>query len=114
MLDGGLAPLELGEPAVAEEALGLAVDVERRHRVAEARVVAQPLPVGALRVAQLHQRLDPRSTLATLPIHNIPRSWRERPLCHRPTAVEPTHQVLGRHLDVGEEHLVEVARSPAR
>src|SRR4051812_8706522 len=103
VLDGLLAPCELGEAAVAHELHGLAVDVQRCHHVAEAAVALQ-----AELLAELHQLGHAVLDVAGVADPEHAPFVAQRALRDRPSAVQFAEEVLSGHHHVGEEHLVEV------
>ena len=108
VLRRGASLHELREAAVTHEHERLRVDVERRNRVAEARIVAQRFPVTAEAILELDH--EPQSALDVLRVFDPEHRpfVGQRALRERPPLVELTEQVLARHRAVGEEHLVEV------
>ena len=94
---------ELREAAVAEALERERVDVRRGVRVAELVVGADPGVAGAVE-DHLEALLQP----GRLPDPQHPALVRERSVGDPPAVVQLAQQVLARHDDVGEEHLVEV------
>ena len=96
-----LALRELREAPVADELQGLRVDVRGRHQIAVAFA-------RTVLLAHAHEVLDDVRAVVRVVDPQHRALVRERAHRQAPTVVEVADEVLGRHLDVGEEHLVEV------
>ena len=108
MLGWHLAPARLGEAAVPETPHGGRIRGQPADGLRQPWVVPQGPAVAVGPLGHPHQPLQ--RALHLRDVHNPehPPLVTERTLAHGPSVIELAEQILLRHLDVGEEDLVEV------